>query len=141
MTKHSYAILADLVAVLHIAYAGTIVIGLLLIFFGYLRAWQWGRNPWFCTIHLGMIIIVVYEAWAGITCPLTIWERHLRDLAGQPFDGNGILAKAIHQLLFFDAPWYIFTSAYSICGLLVLTSIFLVPPRRFGFPSSNSGGI
>lgn len=138
MTKQTYAFLADVVAVLHIAYAATIVFGLVLILVGYLRNWRWVRNPWFRAIHLGMIAVVVYEAWAGITCPLTTWERELRDLASQPFDGNGLLAKTIHQLLFFDAPWYVFTAAYTVCGLLIAASIFLVPPRRFGERADNS---
>jgi len=129
MNEQTYGILADLVAILHIAYAGAIVIGLLLILIGYFRQWAWVRNRWFRAIHLIMIAIVVYEAWAGITCPLTVWEKNLRSLANQPFDGHGVLAKTIHQLLFFDASWWVFTAAYSACGLMIILSIFLVPPQ------------
>lgn len=123
-----YGFLADLVAVLHIAYATIIVIGLLLIVVGRLLRWNWVRRPLWRIVHLVMIAIVVYEAWAGITCPLTAWERELRNLAGQPFDGNSFLAVSIHKLLFFDAPWWVFTTCYTMCGGLILLSLVWVPP-------------
>lgn len=129
MNEQTYGIFADLVALLHIAYAGAIVVGLLLILIGYFREWAWVRNRWFRATHLIMIAIVVYEAWTGIKCPLTVWERNLRTLAKQPFDGDGFLAKTIHQLLFFDAPWWVFTAAYTLCGLMIFASLLLVPPR------------
>ncbi|WP_417850764.1 DUF2784 domain-containing protein [Thalassoglobus sp.] len=123
-----FGVLADFVALLHIAYAAVIVIGLLMILLGYFLKWKWIRNPWFRCIHLIMIAIVVYEAWAGITCPLTVWERELRTLAQQPFDGESLIGKSVHFLLFFDAPWWVFTTCYSLCGALVLTTLILVPP-------------
>ncbi len=129
ISTSTYGILADVVALLHIAYASVIVFGLLLIFTGFIRNWKWIRNPWFRCVHLIMIAIVVYEAWAGITCPLTVWERELRTLAQQPFDGESFLGQSIHFLLFFDAPWWVFTLCYSICGFLILLSLILVPPN------------
>lgn len=129
MNPETYGILADLVAVVHLLYAATIVIGLLLILCGKLAGWSWVRNAWLRLVHLLMIAVVVAEAWMGITCPLTIWERRLRVAAGQPFDGESWLGRSIHVLLFFDAPWWVFTTAYTACGLLIAASLILVPPR------------
>ena len=128
MSTNLYGFLADLVAVLHFAYAATIVLGLLLILVGRMRKWDWVRRPVWRIVHLVMIAIVVYEAWAGITCPLTVCERDLRNLAGQPFDGNSILAAWIHKVLFFDAPWWVFTTCYTVCGGLILLSLVCAPP-------------
>lgn len=129
MNNKIYGFLADFIAVAHIAYAGTIVLGLVLILIGYFTRWQWVRNPWLRGIHLAMILIVVAEAWAGVTCPLTIWEDQLRTLAGQSFDGESGIAQAIHFLLFFDAPWWVFTACYTICGTMIVLSLVLVPPH------------
>ncbi|MCB9953066.1 MAG: DUF2784 domain-containing protein [Planctomycetaceae bacterium] len=129
MSPTLYGILADIVAVLHILYAGSIVVGLFLILIGGARGWKWVRQPWLRSIHLGMIAIVVAEAWLGIVCPLTVWEEKLRALAGQPFDGNSVVARTIHYLLFFDAPWWVFTACYTICGTLIFGTLLLVPPN------------
>ena len=129
MSGHAYGLLADFLAVMHIAYAGTIVLGLVLILCGYALRWKWVRNPWLRGIHLIMIVIVVSEAWVGVTCPLTTWEAELRRLAGQSFDGESGLAKSIHYLLFFDAPWWVFTGCYTVCGTLIVLTLVLVPPH------------
>ncbi len=128
MSNSTFGILADFVAVLHIAYAGTIVLGLFLILCGYVMRWNWVYNPWLRSVHLIMILIVVAEAWLGVTCPLTTWEIELRNLADQPFDGHSGLAKSIHFLLFFDAPWWVFTACYTVCGFLIILTLVLVPP-------------
>lgn len=129
MSTTLYGTLADLVALLHILYAGSIVVGLFLILIGGARGWKWVRKPWLRSLHLAMIAIVVAEAWLGIVCPLTVWEENLRVLAEQPFDGNSVVGRAIHYLLFFDAPWWVFTACYTACGALVLGSLLLEPPH------------
>lgn len=128
MTQTDYSFWADFVAVAHLAYAGFIVVALAIILFGYLLKWQWVRNPWFRTIHLIMIGIVVAEAWLGITCPLTTWEISLRRQAGTSFDGTPT-AQFVHGFLFYDAPWWVFTACYSACGALIFLTLFLVPPK------------
>ena len=72
-------LLADLVVVAHAAYFSFVVLGLVAILAGIAFRWKWVRNPWFRWIHLSMIGIVVAEAIAGIPCPLTVWERQLRE--------------------------------------------------------------
>ncbi len=78
-----YSIAADVVMLSHLGYVTFVVLGFLLILIGIARGWTWVRNPWFRYAHLFAILIVVAEAWAGMTCPLTDWEKGLRQLAGE----------------------------------------------------------
>lgn len=126
MSAETARLLADVVAVAHLAYAGFIVLALLLILVGYLRRWRWVSNRWFRGIHLVMIAIVVAEAWLGIICPLTTLEAHLRDNAGQSFDDTPV-AVFVHGFLFYEAPWWVFTACYTLCGALIVASMGLVP--------------
>lgn len=125
-----YSLLADLVVIVHGAYVGFVVFGLVAVLVGYLLRWQWVRNFWFRTIHLGMILVVVFEALAGIVCPLTTLENYLRDQAGQPAQSGTFMGQVVRDLLFYDAPQWVFTCAYSLFATLVLASFWLVPVRR-----------
>ena len=78
-----YRLAADLTVVVHFAYVALVVVGLLAIFVGIARRRPWSRIFWFRSLHLLAIFVVVAEAMCGITCPLTIWEKQLRLLAGQ----------------------------------------------------------
>lgn len=69
---------ADVLVVIHLAYVGFVVVGLVAIFAGMLLRWQWIRNPWFRWTHLAMILIVAGEAIVDFECPLTTWEKALR---------------------------------------------------------------
>lgn len=70
--------LADLCAVVHAAYFSFVVLGLVAILMGIAFRWSWVRNPWFRSIHIAMIGIVVVEAN----------RRH-----AVPFDGLGTAAQ------------------------------------------------
>ncbi len=124
-----YRLLADFVVILHFAYVMSVVLGLVAILMGRLFHWQWVRNRWFRGMHLAMIVIVVLESWAGLTCPLTTWENQLRSLAGQSTHKGAFIADFVHELMFFDAEPWVFTLCYSLFGAAVVGSLFLVPPR------------
>jgi hypothetical protein len=134
--KLLYRIAADTIVVVHAAYVGFVIVGLLLILLGILFRWQWIRNFWFRLTHLLMIAVVVAEAWFGIVCPLTTWEQRLRKLAGSETYEGDFLAKWVHELLFFDAPPWVFTLCYSLFGTAVLATFLIAPPRR---PSRRNG--
>lgn len=124
-----YRILADLTVVVHFAYVSFVVFALLITIVGGLRNWAWIRNRWFRGIHLSMIGIVVFEAWCGITCPLTILEKHWRiKSGGQSYQGD-FIATWVHDAMFFDLPPWFFTVSYSTFGILVLATIYVWPPR------------
>ena len=83
MPRWFYALVADIMVVVHLAFMLYIILGEFLIVAGAFARWAWVRKPWFRWTHLGAIMIVVVETFVGMTCPLTEWEYNLRDLAGQ----------------------------------------------------------
>ena len=124
-----YRIAADGLVILHMAYALTVVLGLPAIWIGIWLRHKWVRNVWLRVGHLSMILIVVAEAWADIPCPLTVWETQLRDLAQQETYQGAFIANLVHEYLFYDAPRWVFTLAYTLFGLLVLASFIVAPPQ------------
>src|SRR5687768_5744974 len=97
-----YRILADIVVAFHFAYVGFVVFGLVVTLAGAALGWKWVRNFWFRALHLAMIGIVVAEAWLGIVCPLTTWEKDLRQLAGQTAYRGDFIANLLHDAMFFQ---------------------------------------
>jgi hypothetical protein len=124
-----YRLAADAVVVLHAAYVLFVIVGFLLTLVGCLARWEWIRNPWFRGVHLAMIGIVVLETWCGITCPLTIWELQLRELAGQETYQGDFIALWVHNVLFIDAPPWVFNTMYTAFGAAVALTFVLAPPR------------
>jgi Protein of Unknown function (DUF2784) len=122
-------LLADLVVVAHAAYVSFVVLGLVAILAGIALRWKWVRNPWFRWIHIGMIGIVVAEALAGIPCPLTVWERQLRESAGQVAYAGDFIGHWTHRLLFYHAEPWVFTVVYTAFGLAVFAAFILAPPQ------------
>ena len=123
-----YQILADVVVIAHFAYVLFVILGLVAVLVGRLCGWTWTRRFWFRIVHLAMILIVVVEAWCGVTCPLTTWEQQLRSLAGQTTYDGAFIARFVHDMLFFDAEPWVFTLCYTAFGLAVLASFVLAPP-------------
>ena len=138
MSPFAWRVLADITVTVHVAYVAFVVLGQLLILVGALRGWAWVRNPVFRLIHLGMIAIVVVEAWIGMTCPLTIWEQTFRRRAGQATYTGDFVARWLHDLLFFELPPAAFTACYSAFGLLVLGTLWLAPPRSWSKPAATA---
>jgi hypothetical protein len=135
-----YRVLADLVVLVHAAYVLWVILGLVLILVGYLRNWSWVRGFWFRITHLAMILIVVFESWIGIVCPLTTWEQALRRRAGETTYRGDFVGHVVHDLLFFEAPPWVFTLAYTCFGLAVVATLVLVPLRgRGGIPLRKAG--
>ncbi len=124
-----YRIAADVVVVLHSAFALFAVFGLVLILVGARRKWSWIRNRWFRITHLAVIVVVVAESWLGIVCPLTAWEHDLKKAAGEESYGGDFIAHWVRELLFFDFPPWVFTVVYSLFGLTVLLTVIFIPPR------------
>ena len=127
----SYAIAADAILVLHGLFVVFVVLGLFLIYLGKLLSWQWVRNPWFRATHLLGISFVVIQSWFGIICPLTTWEMGLRSRAGEAVYAGSFVANWVSEILYFQAPAWVFVVCYTLFGALVLFSWFLVRPHPF----------
>ncbi|MEO8495553.1 MAG: DUF2784 domain-containing protein [Planctomycetota bacterium] len=125
-----YSLIADAVVFVHAAYVSFVVLGLAAILIGCVLRWQWVRSVWFRGVHLSMIGIVVVEALFGITCPLTTWENHLRQSAGETARAESFVGRWVHDLLFFDASPWVFTVVYCLFGAVVLATFVIAPPRR-----------
>jgi hypothetical protein len=123
--------LADLVLITHVAFVAFVVIGLPLIVVGGFLGWRWIRNPWFRVAHLGGIGLVVIQSWLGIVCPLTTWERALRETAGDATYHGSFIAHWLQRLIFFQAPIWVFAVGYTLFGLAVVGSWLLFRPRGF----------
>jgi len=124
-----YSLVADALLVTHALFVVFVVLGLILIFVGKLLAWRWVRNPWFRVIHLLGIGVVVLQSWCGVICPLTIWEMDLRLKAGETIYRDSFITHWLNELLYYQAPSWVFTAGYTAFGGLVLASWFLVRPR------------
>lgn len=125
-----YALLADLVLVLHLGIVLFVVGGLVAIVVGNHLSWAWVNRWGFRAAHLGAIGVVVLESWLGLTCPLTELEWWLRAHAGAPLHGQGFVANGLQRLLFFEAPGWVFGVADTLFGLLVAAAWWRYPPRR-----------
>ena len=132
-----YRALADVVVVLHAAYVSFVTIGLVAILIGLACRWAWVRNFWFRAAHLTAIAIVCVEAVAGIVCPLTTLESYLREKGGETAYAGDFVGHWVHELIFFDAPPWVFTVCYITFGLLVVVTFLLGPPR---WPQRRTGG-
>jgi Protein of Unknown function (DUF2784) len=125
-----YRWLADAVLALHVGVVLFVVGGLLLIVLGHWRGWSWVSALWFRLAHLAAIGIVVAQAWLGLVCPLTTLEMWLRARAGDAVHGSGFIEHWLQRLLYYDAPAWVFVTAYSLFGLAVVASWWFFPPRK-----------
>jgi hypothetical protein len=125
-----YGFLADVIVAVHVAYVGTVIVGLLLILLGIVLRWQWIRNPWFRFIHLAMMLIVAFEAYIQFECPLTTWERNLREAAGQTTNETSFVGRMLGNVLFYPQEYEsTLVWCYYAFAALILATFILAPPR------------
>ena len=127
-----YALLADLVLMVHVGIVVFVVGGLLLIVAGNIGRVRlgWVNTRWFRALHACAIAVVAAQAWLGVICPLTTLEMWLRLQAGQPTYGGSFIAHWLQALLYYDLPPWVFTLAYTLFALGVLAVWLLFPPVR-----------
>ena len=123
-----YSALADAVLILHTGIAAFVVLGLALVLYGNFIGWRWVNERWFRFGHLVAIAVVVLESWAGLTCPLTTLESWLRNKTGGTSYDSGFIEHWVGTLLFYDAPSWVFTVAYTLFGVAVAATWWLFPP-------------
>jgi polyferredoxin len=124
-----YQILADAVLTIHLLVVAFVLFGLVLVLAGNGLGWRWVNNLWFRLAHLGAIAIVVAEAWLGIVCPLTTLEIWLRSKAGIDGYTGSFIEHWLQQILYYDAPAWVFIAAYTVFGLVVVATWWWFPPR------------
>lgn len=122
-------LLADLVVVVHAAFVGFVVFGMVAIVLGLVLRWAWVRNCWFRILHLAAIGVVVGQSVVGMMCPLTVLENDLRRLAGQEAYPGAFIGYWAHRLIFFHAEPWVFELGYCLFGLAVVIALVVAPPR------------
>ena len=128
--EHLYKILADAVLLLHALFVVFVVAALLLTIVGGYRRWQWVRNWWFRVVHLVAIVVVVAQSWAGLICSLTNLEMWLRVQAGGEQYSGSFIQYWLQRFLYYDAPAWVFVTAYTVFGLLVIITWLRFPPQK-----------
>lgn len=118
--------MADALLVFHFLLAAFIVAGLPAVWLGAALGWLWVRNATFRYVHLAAIGVVAGEAVLGIACPLTVWE----DLLRGGLHAESFVARWAHRLLYYDAPEWVFATAYVAWAAATLITLRAVPPRR-----------
>jgi len=124
--------LADLVVVLHLGYVLFVVLGLVAVLAGAACGWRWVRAPWFRWLHLVCTLVVPLESLGGVVCPLTSLEAALRRSAGQPTEDISFVGRLVREVLFYQAPEWVFTAGYILFAALVVLAFLRFPPRRRG---------
>ena len=124
-----YQLLADLVLATHAALVMFVIGGLAAILVGNFRGWRFVNAWWFRAAHLAAIAVVAAQAWLGITCPLTSLESALRVKAGGAAYETSFIEYWLTRLLYYDAPAWVFTTAYTLFGLAVAAAWWRFPPR------------
>ena len=109
-----------------------VVGGLVAIIAGNRYGWLFVNRWWFRLAHVAAIAVVVAQAWLGVVCPLTTLESWLRVQAGQAAYETSFIEHWLTRLLYYDAPAWVFTVAYTVFGLAVLGAWWRYPPRRRG---------
>jgi len=126
-----FILAADAILLLHVLVVIFILFGLVLIFVGKVFNWCWIRNPWFRVLHLVGICVVFFLSWLSFVCPLTSIEMELRTRAGDMTYSGTFISHWLESILYYQAPPWVFVAGYTIFGLMVIVSWFLVRPRRF----------
>jgi Protein of Unknown function (DUF2784) len=121
-------VLADLVLVLHVAYAAFVVGGLLMVPLGGWLGWHWVRARGFRLAHVICTAVVALEALLGVICPLTWLEHVLLTTSGAPGYDRSFIGSWLYWLLYYDVPAWVFTVAYSALALTVLLLFYRLPP-------------
>ena len=112
----------------HVAIVLFVVGGLVLVVVGNWRRWRWENALWFRLLHLAAIAVVVAQVWLGMVCPLTTLEMWLRASAGQNTYGGSFVEYWLQRLLYYEAPDWVFTLAYTVFGLATAAVWWRFPP-------------
>jgi hypothetical protein len=125
-----YQLLADAVLVVHFGVVAFVVGGLVVVVAGNRLGWRWVNSGWLRLAHLGAIAIVAAQAWLGKLCPLTTLESWLRTRADTRGYTSSFIEHWLQRVIFYEAPAWVFTLAYTVFATLVLAAWWCFPPQH-----------
>ena len=85
-----YALLADVVAVVHLLFVLFVILGALFLI----------RWPWMAWVHVPALIWGLFVEFAGAICPLTPLEGRLRVLGGESGHSQDFLSHWLETILY-----------------------------------------
>jgi Protein of Unknown function (DUF2784) len=85
-----YSIAADIVVAIHLMFLGFVVGGAFL-------TWRW---PWMIWVHIPVVVYSAIVVAATLTCPLTLLEKDLRQLGGEPGYTSGFIVHYLVPVIF-----------------------------------------
>ena len=132
-------LLADAILLIHSLFIVFVLLGQICIVVGGLRHWIWVRRRGFRLVHLAAIVIVALQSWAGMLCPLTVWENALRQAAGETAYSGTFVSHWLGKLVYHDLPQWVFMTVYTLFGLVALASWFIVKPEKRKSPGCWTG--
>jgi hypothetical protein len=121
-------LLADLILFIHLAYATFVLGGLVAVPLGARLGWHWVRVWTFRRAHVICTAVVAVEALIGMTCPLTWLEHLLLVASGTTGYDRSFIGHLFYRLLYYDAPLWMFTTAYVALAITVTLLYYYVPP-------------
>jgi Protein of Unknown function (DUF2784) len=125
----NHQLLADAVLLAHFAVVLFVVLGLPVIILGNHLGWGWVNRRSWRMAHLLAIAVVVVQAWLGRYCALTDLESWLRGQAGQAAYERSFVQHWVSELLYVDAPLWMFALAYTVFAAVVIWAWWRYPPR------------
>ncbi len=131
MQEWGWALVADAILVVHIAFVLFIVIGGVLIWLGGWRRWSWIRYRLFRQLHLAAMAFVLVETLLGMICPLTEWEAALRQRAGHdPYGDDTFMQYWLQRLLYQEWSHTTFIALYAFVFIAIVAAWFVYPPHK-----------
>ena len=121
-------LLADVVLLLHVGYAAFVIGGIPVVLLGGCLDWHWVRARRFRLAHVLCTAIVAVEALIGVICPLTWLEDVLLKASGAAGYERSFIGHLLYRLLYYDAPAWMFTLAYTLLTLTVVMLYRYLPP-------------
>jgi hypothetical protein len=121
-------LLADVVLLIHVGYAAFVIGGLLVVPLGSWLDWGWVRARSLRRAHVLCTAIVAVEALIGVLCPLTWLEHVLLVASGVAGYNRSFVGHILYWLLYYDAPAWMFTVAYTVLALTVVLLYHYIPP-------------
>ncbi|MCB1886470.1 MAG: DUF2784 domain-containing protein [Rhodocyclaceae bacterium] len=131
--------LADLVLVGHALVVAFVVLVPGLVWVGRRRGWRLAYSFPLRVTHLLVVLFVAGQAVFGGVCPLTTLEAGLRGAAAGRLASRGFIAEWLHRLLFYDAPGWVFATAYVSFAVGVAWLWWRYPPRRRSISARRRG--
>ena len=126
----NYSLLADIIVVIHLAYACFVLFGFIGIVIGVWCRWSWIENFPFRLTHLICTVFVPLETLLRMTCPLTTLENYFLKVSGASGYERSFIGNLAGEILFYDVPEWVFAVIYLALAIMVIYYFFRFPPKR-----------